>query len=239
MTTKTIKTQRLNYVAIIPARGGSKGIKDKNLQMVGGVSLVARAIVEAQKVKQIQKIIVSTDSQKIADEAIKYGASVHFRSEKTASDTAKTIDVINEMLDFLPILESVCVLLQPTSPLRNACHIIASINAFEQNNAQGSVVTVTPSEHHPYKMMVLNEVGGFDPVRELADLQMPRQALPKAYRVNGAVYVKKIADLVSEQTFFGNPQAVIEMDTQSSIDIDTLADLQLANALIKNLDKEN
>ncbi|WP_019520671.1 acylneuraminate cytidylyltransferase family protein [Faucicola boevrei] len=223
-----------NYVAIIPARGGSKGIKDKNLQTVGGVSLVARAIIQAQKVSQISQIIVSTDSQKIADEAIKYGAKVHFRSEQTASDTTKTIDVIAEMAQDLQLSHEICVLLQPTSPLRTSEHILQTIDLFEKNNNQGSAITITPSEHHPYKMVVLNEMGEFAPVRELADLEMPRQALPKAYRINGAVYVKKMADLVNEQSFFGNPQAFVEMDERSSIDIDTLADLQLANEYVKD-----
>lgn len=224
----------LAYIAVIPARGGSKGIKDKNLQAVGGVSLVARAIIEAQKVAKIRQIIVSTDNQKIADEAVKYGASVHFRSEKTASDTAKTIEVIDEMVQNLQLDDAVCVLLQPTSPLRMSEHISQTIDAFESNHHQGASITVTPSEHHPYKMVVLDETGEYQAVRALADLEMPRQALPQAFRVNGAVYVKRFSDLVVEQSFFGKPQAFIQMDEKSSIDIDNLSDLVLANQYFEN-----
>lgn len=219
----------LTYIAVVPARGGSKGIKDKNLQTVGGVSLVARAIIEAQKVAKICQIIVSTDNQKIADEAVKYGAKVHFRSEKTASDTAKTIEVIAEMVQDLRLNNEICVLLQPTSPLRMSEHISQTIDFFEKNNHQGSAITVTSSEHHPYKMVVMGDDGEYQSVRDWADLEMPRQSLPKAFRINGAVYVRRFADLVAQQSFFGKPQAFVQMDEKSSIDIDNLSDLVLAN----------
>ncbi|AWY19182.1 acylneuraminate cytidylyltransferase family protein [Moraxella bovis] len=224
----------LAYIAVVPARGGSKGIQDKNLQMVGGVSLVARAIVEAQKVAKIRQIIVSTDSQTIADEAVKYGATVHFRSETTASDTAKTIEVIEEMVQDLHLDDAICVLLQPTSPLRLSEHILQTIDLFEKNNQQGSAITVTPSEHHPYKMVVLDETGDYQAVRDWTDLEMPRQALPKAFCINGAVYVKRFTDLVAEQSFFGKPQAFVQMDEKSSIDIDNVSDLVLANQYFEN-----
>lgn len=225
----------LDYIAVIPARGGSKGIKDKNLQSVGGVSLVARAIIEAQKTNKISQIIVSTDSQKIADEAKKYGVNVHFRSEKTASDTAKTIEVIDELVQDMGLQDDVCVLLQPTSPLRMSEHINQTIDFFEKNHHQGSSITVTPSEHHPFKMVVMGDDGEYQAVRALADLEMPRQALPEAFRVNGAVYVKRFADLVAEQSFFGKPQAFVPMNEQSSIDIDNLSDLALANQYFEQL----
>lgn len=223
------------YIAVIPARGGSKGIKDKNLQLVGGVSLVARAIIEAKKVDKISQIIVSTDSQKIADEAAKYGANVHFRSEKTASDTAKTIEVIEELVQDMSLQDDVCVLLQPTSPLRMSEHILQTIELFEKNNHQGSSITVTPSEHHPFKMIIMGDDGKYQAVRALADLEMPRQALPEAFRINGAVYVKRFTDLVVEQSFFGKPQAFVQMDEKSSIDIDNIADLVLANQYFEQI----
>ncbi len=220
---------KLTYIAVIPARGGSKGIKDKNLQTVGGISLVARAIVEAKKITKIDKIIVSTDSQKIAEEAIKYGANVHQRSEKTANDAAKTIEVIDEMVQDLQLDDSVCILLQPTSPLRKSDHILQTIDMFEKNGCKGSAITVTPSEHHPYKMIVMNEDGSYQNVRHQTDLELPRQALPLAFRINGAVYIKRFSDLIAEQSFFGEPQAFLSMDEESSIDIDNLSDLILAN----------
>lgn len=226
---------KLTYIAVIPARGGSKGIKDKNLQLVGGLSLVARAILEARKVTKISQIIVSTDSQTIADEAIKYEASVHFRSEKTASDTAKTIEVIDEMVQDLQLNDEVCVLLQPTSPLRMSEHISQTIDLFEKNYCQGSSITVTPSEHHPYKMVVMDENSEYQSVREWVDLEMPRQALPEAFRINGAVYVRRFADLVTQRSFFGKPQAFLPMDEKASIDIDNLSDLVLANQYFLHL----
>lgn len=217
------------YIALIPARGGSKGIKNKNLQTVGGVSLVARAIIAAKKIDKISKIIVSTDSQEIAYEAVKYGAEVHHRSQKTASDTAKTIEVIDELVQDLSLNNAACVLLQPTSPLRDSDHILQTIEMFEKNGCKGSAVSVTPSEHHPYKMVVMNDDGSYQGVRYWSDLESPRQALPQAFRINGAVYVKHFSDLLTDRSFFSEPQAFLVMDEKSSIDIDNLTDLVLAN----------
>lgn len=87
----------MEYIAIIPARGGSKGIKDKNLQLVDGVSLLARAINSAKNIESISRVIVSTDSESIIEEAIAYDAEVHKRRELTSSDSAKTIEVLKDI----------------------------------------------------------------------------------------------------------------------------------------------
>lgn len=221
------------YVAIIPARGGSKGVKDKNLQLVGGISLVGRAILSAQKAG-IEKIIVSTDSEKIAQEAQKYQATVHRRSEVTASDTAKTIEVVSELYHDLSLSsEDICVLLQPTSPLRDERDIICAIEKFESQNIQGSVVSVVEVEHHPYKMLLETD-GKIIPLKDRTSLEMPRQALPKALRVNGAVYVITFKALLGDGSFFAEPVACVEMNANHSVDIDTYDDLVVANHLIEN-----
>lgn len=221
------------YVAVIPARGGSKGVKDKNLQPVGGVSLVGRAILSAQKAN-IDKIIVSTDSDNIAQEAERYGALVHRRSALTASDTAKTIDAVAELYRDMGLSDGdICVLLQPTSPLRDDDDIVRTIQKFESQNAQGSVISVVESEHHPYKML-LESNGQIAPLKDKASLEMPRQALPKALRVNGAVYVIGFASLLDNNSFFAEPVACIEMIATHSVDIDTYDDLAVANRLVGN-----
>lgn len=219
------------YVAVIPARGGSKGIKDKNLQPVGGVSLVARAILSAQAAK-IEKIIVSTDSEKIAQEAKRYGALVHYRSQETASDTAKTIDAVAELYkDMRLSVEDTCVLLQPTSPLREAKDVLDALTEFESQGRIGSVVSTVESEHHPYKMLLQTD-DGIEPLHSKESLEFPRQSLPKALRVNGAVYVISFQDLLNQWSFFVEPISCTQMSVERSIDIDHSSDLQLANRLV-------
>ncbi len=219
------------YVAVIPARGGSKGIKNKNLQTVGGISLVGRAILSAKQAG-IKKIIVSTDSSAIAEEALHYGVLVHQRSELTASDTAKTIDAVAELYNDMQLdINDICVLLQPTSPLRDARDIQEAVEIFEKRNMQGSVVSTVESEHHPYKLLIQAKDGGVQPLHSKAALEMPRQALPKALRVNGAVYIISFANLISEWTFFAEPITCTEMSEAHSIDIDCVSDLELANRL--------
>ena len=221
----------MSYVAVIPARGGSKGIKGKNLQLVGEHSLVARAILAAQKIADIKRIIVSTDDDDIAKEAEKYQAEVHKRSQETSNDSAKTIDAVAELVQDLRLNSEVCVLLQPTSPLRTSEDIQLAIDAYKSNN-KGSCVTVTASEHHPFKMIVKND-DGYQPVTHLSDLEQPRQQLPQAFRINGAVYVISFKELLDNMSFFVQPQGFVEMNEYKSIDIDTHADLQRANELIK------
>lgn len=228
----------MSYIAIIPARGGSKGIKNKNLQQVGDHSLVARAILTARNVPCIQRVIVSTDSEDIIKESIKYGAEIHKRQAVTASDTAKTIDVIKEVSLALGLYEHVCVLLQPTSPLREVYHIQECIEVFEKSNSTGSVVTATSCEHHPYKMVVQVADNEFVPIRQLEDLESPRQALPKALRINGAVYVVPFKTLFQKESFFCQPQHFVEMEETESIDIDSYADLARANLIIKEKNYE-
>ncbi len=223
----------MSYIAIIPARSGSKGIKDKNLKLVGNHSLVARAVLSAQKIDKIDCVIVSTDSDRIADEAKKYGAKVHRRSKNSATDGAKTIEVIKEIYKDYQFTNEICILLQPTSPLRTSNDIVNSILQYEENKQQGSVVTVTECEHHPYKSLIITNNGTYKPIRSFEDLEQPRQNLNKAFRVNGAVYVASFKDILKNDSFFVYPQSFLEMSLSSSIDIDDYSDLERANILVK------
>ena len=219
------------YIAIIPARGGSKGIKNKNLQLVGGLSLLARAITSAQKIANISRVIVSTDSESIAEEAIKYAAEVHRRRDLTSSDSAKTIDVIKDIYCDMGLSDEICVLLQPTSPLRQVSDIQACINGYEGESLVSSVVSVTLCEHHPYKIIVQDDEGQMVPIRQISDLEAPRQELPKALRVNGAIYISSFKDLIERNSFFCHPTRFFEMGEDESIDIDNYRDLERANLI--------
>lgn len=223
----------MEYIAIIPARGGSKGIKDKNLQLVGGLSLLARAITSAQKIASISRVIVSTDSESIAEEAIKYAAEVHRRRDLTSSDSAKTIDVIKDIYCDMMLSDEVCILLQPTSPLRKISDIQSCINEYNGDYPVSSVVSATLCDHHPYKVVVQDDTGEMIPIRQISDLEAPRQKLPKALRVNGAIYISSFKNLIEYNSFFCHPTRFFEMGEDESIDIDSYTDLNRANLIIK------
>lgn len=222
----------MTYIAIIPARGGSKGIKDKNLQLVDGLSLLGRAINVAKDTGVISRVIVSTDSESIMEEAIKYNAEVHRRRNLTSSDSAKTIDVIKDIYIDMGLSNEICILLQPTSPLRSTNDVQTCIDEYE-NNPVKSVVSVTLCEHHPYKVIVQDNEGQMVPIRQMSDLEAPRQELPKALRVNGAIYISSFKNLIEHNSFFCHPTRFFEMGEDESIDIDNYRDLERANSITK------
>lgn len=221
-------------IAIILARQNSKGIKLKNLQTVGGVSLLGRAIVAAQQSGLFDQIVVSTDGALIAEEAMKYeGIALIQRPDELASDTATSISGVLHVLQSLNITQGTACLLQPTSPLRTAQHIIEAHQMFVQQGKQGSVISGCLNEHHPYKSLIFQD-GQWQAVRQWADLESSRQQLPAAYRPNGAIYFNAIADLIAQQRFFNAPISLYEMAATASIDIDDLSDLARANQLLES-----
>ena len=223
----------MTYIAVIPARGGSKGIKDKNLQLVDGTSLLARAIKSAKSIPSISRVIVSTDSKNIIKEALLHDAEIHERRRLTSSDSAKTIEVLKDIYCEMQLSNEICILLQPTSPLREVENIEACIDEYESDISVNSVVSVTECEHHPYKVVVQDVDGQMVPIRDISDLEAPRQLLPKALRINGAVYIVSFKNLIKSESFFCQPVRFVAMDEEESIDIDSHADLDRANSIIK------
>lgn len=216
------------YLVIIPARGGSKGIPKKNIQDLGGLPLIAHTIEAAKKIFNPKNIIVSTDSNKIAAIAKQFGATVpYLRPKEISQDNSSSIDLINDLLEKFSDFENL-VLLQPTSPLRQSHHIVEAIDVFE-DTLSNSLISVKEINFNPnYFFRHNNSYLSIDKTIKHSS----RQDSEKRVYPNGAIYITSKKSLLKHQSFFSKKTAFYVMDKISSIDIDDLDDLKLANCLI-------
>jgi CMP-N,N'-diacetyllegionaminic acid synthase len=211
-------------LAIIPARGGSKGLPRKNIRMVGGRPLIAWTIEAAKDSRYIDRMILSSDDEEIMLMAEKYGCEVPFRrSPELATDECGTMDVVIDALQRCPGYDWI-VLLQPTSPLRTTADIDGAILKCVTHQAR-ACVSVCQVEQNPYQMFFL-ENAHLRPVME-GPSATRRQDLPPVYLLNGAVYVAKIANLMQNRSFVPPGVVAYEMPSSRSLDIDTKHDLYL------------
>lgn len=227
---------KLNRIlSLIPARGGSKGIKNKNIIDLEGRPLIAYSIAASLASKYIDKTVVSTDSMEIAKIAKEYGASVPFmRPEKLASDCAKTIEAVIHAINMLEAEGEkfdILILLQPTQPLRTADDIDAAIELFFEKG-EFSLVSVSLVEDHPLLIRTVNEDGNLLPLLdEISTCR--RQDMKSYYKVNGCIYINRINEL-SEETSFNDNQIAFIMEANHSVDIDEMKDIYLAEFYLKN-----
>lgn len=216
-------------LGLVPARAGSQGLPGKNLAEVGGRSLVGRAV-DAGRNAGVDRIVVTTDGDGIAAHAAALGCDVVRRPPELATGTSRTIDAVLHALTALDADDqTLVVLLQPTSPLRTADDVAATIRRWEEGDVR-TALTVCPVEHHPLKTLLLDATGAVRPVGGWADLESPRQALPTAVRINGAVYVSSAGALRTAGRVVIEPLGVVTMPVDRSLDIDTAADLGAARA---------
>ncbi|WP_053218581.1 acylneuraminate cytidylyltransferase family protein [Virgibacillus senegalensis] len=215
------------FLAVIPARGGSKGIPRKNLTFVNRKPLIQYTIEEALTSEAIDDVIVSTDDQDIADVSIKLGASVPFlRPPELAGDHSKTIDavmhVINEQRNRYKEYSYV-VILQPTQPLRKSWHIDeAALKIIE--NGQNGLVSISKVVEHPVLMRTISSEGRLKNVLNI-NSTLRRQDFPDVYKVNGAIYINKISSL-SNQTSLNDNEIGYIMDEKYDLDIDKQSDIE-------------
>lgn len=228
-------------VAVVPAREGSKRLPDKNILDFDGKPLIAHTIEAACESSQVSKVIVSTDSKKIADIAKTYGADVPFlRPSELASDTASFDDMLLHALEALNArdLYDIVIVLQPTSPLRTTKDIDNAICMINERQAEG-VVSVCECEHHPKWSGVLPPDSNMANFIDSEYLKRS-QDLAKYYRLNGAVYCFNV-EYVMRNGGVRYTEGVIayEMGKAASIDIDEQFDFDLALLIKKHLSSVN
>jgi len=227
-------------LGIIPARAGSKGILNKNLCLIEGKSLVARAIESAEISPLINRLIVSTDSPAIAQEAKKLGCEVPFmRPNALADGHASSHSVVLHALEVLEEEErkrfDFVVLLQPTTPFRRPEWIDACIERALLGDVD-SVATITNvGGNHPHRMYRLDNLSGtIIPFAEhVKDPMAPRQSLPSVYIRSGDVYVSSRECIISQKSLLGKRTAGIEIDSAITINIDTQLDLEMARMMAR------
>lgn len=218
----------MRVVAIIPARGGSKGIPKKNVKLLGGKPLIQYPIEAAKQCKSIDKIIVSTEDREIADEAKKAGAGIIERPVKLAGDGVPTLPVLIhavqqlEKKDYKPDL---IVLLYATAPFVKADYMGDGIKKISEG--YDSVISVCEDTRN-YKLWKRSGKS----YKPLFKKRVNRQKAEKSYRENGAFYIMTYDTLMKKKSITGKKTALIIMKTEESVDIDTPLDFVIAEALI-------
>ena len=216
----------MKVLAIIPARGGSKGIPRKNIIQFSGKPLIQWSIDAALNSSVITDIAVSSDDDEIL-ELVKKNVQIKTikRPKELAQDNSRTEPVLVHALENIKDVKyDYLVLLQPTSPLRKASDIDEAFNKLIAINAN-SLISVCSIEHHPFKSFKISENGFLQGIINNDYPFMPRQELPKTVRANGAIYIIKVEDFLQDKSLLTNKTTFFEMSMESSLDIDTKEDL--------------
>ena len=222
-------------LAVIPARSGSKGLKDKNIKPLHGKPLMAYTIEAALASDIFDEVYVSTDSEEYAGIAIQYGASVPFlRTKVNAEDTSSSWDVIKEALiryQQMGRIFNMAALLQPTTPLRNSHDMKQAFELYKDKKAN-AVISVCEVDHSPLWTNTLPPDLSLNQFIKKDILELPRQELKTYYRINGGIYMIDVAYFMEQgvrELYSKNSYAYI-MDRKSSVDIDTEDDFLVAEA---------
>ncbi|KOY82378.1 acylneuraminate cytidylyltransferase family protein [Lysinibacillus sp. FSL H8-0500] len=219
-----------NILAIIPARGGSKGLPRKNVKELAGKPLIAWTIEAAKQSKYISRVILSSEDPEIIEVAQQYSCDVPFiRPIELAQDDTSTIDVIIHAIEQCKDFDYI-VLLQPTSPLRTTEDIDDCIQKLIENKAD-FCVSVTETTKSPYWMYTM-ENDKMSPLLQQEQLITRRQELPIVYALNGAVYVAKTDALLAEKSFLTEHTIGYTMPQEKSFDIDTSIDFKICECLL-------
>lgn len=224
-------------LAIIPARGDSKGLVGKNIKELYGKPLIAWTIQQVKKSRYVDRCIISSDSKAIIEVAQRQGGDAPFvRPKKFATDTAQMIDYVLHAIEWFRANKEpydIVVVLQPTSPLRAPEHIDQAVELLFTKKAK-SIVSVCETDHPPLWSNTLPKNRCMAGFLKPAILNKPRQSLPIFYRLNGALYVSYTDYLIKKKTFFTVKTFAYIMPLEASIDIDTGLDFKIAEALMRS-----
>jgi CMP-N-acetylneuraminic acid synthetase len=226
-------------LAVIPARGGSKGIANKNIVDVGGSPLIKYTIDAALESSLLTHCVVSTDSDEIANVAKSYGALVPFKRPKNLSgDKALSLPVMQHALKFMEAKQGyqydLVIMLQPTTPFRISKDIENAINILIDTNSDSVISVVEVGGHHPLRMKRVIDGRLVNYIDQGHEDMRPRQELPLAYIRNGAIYATRRDVLLRDNTFIGSDSRAYIMPLERSVNIDTHADLLLAKSYFNN-----
>ena len=216
----------MKVIALIPARGGSKGLPGKNIYPLAGKPLISYSIAAGKNAEGVNEVWVSTDDKEIREVSLKEGSQVCMRPAELADDLSTSAQAIVHFIEANKLqADDVIVFLQPTSPLRGAEDVDQALTEFLKGDTKLLLSVIEP-EHTPLKAFVLNEtghlVGAFSPQAPF----MPRQQLPKAYMPNGAVYIFRVGIFMENKDFPKEKITPWPMSPEKSIDIDTIHDIE-------------
>lgn len=224
-----------SILAIIPARGGSKGVSQKNIRIVAGKPLIAWTIEEARKSHFIDRIILSSEDPEIMEMARTWGCEVPFiRPAELARDDTPGVAPVLHAIGALQERYDYVVMLQPTSPLREVGDIDGCIKTCLESAAPACVSVTEPCKS-PFWMYTVDGDGKMKPFVETAEKYTRRQDLPEVYALDGAVYVAECSWLEINRTFVTSDTRAYRMPRERSVDIDTELDMICAESLLLNL----
>jgi CMP-N-acetylneuraminic acid synthetase len=225
-------------LAIIPARAGSKGVKNKNIKSLNGKPLILYTIEEAKKSDQIDKIVVSTDSTEIADLSKIHGVEVPFiRPKKLSTDSSLTYDVVKHCIEYYKSNGEhfdIILLLQPTTPFRTVETINKSVKILKNKSVYTSVVSVVDVEgNHPFRMKEIKDNFLINYIDQGFENMNPRNELPKVYIRSGAIYAILTKNFYEEQSLVSNLCSPIILDKIETINIDSPLDFEFCEFILK------
>ncbi len=222
----------------ICARGGSKGVKNKNIKLLYGKPLIAYTIEQARESGLFEHIVISTDSDLIANVAQEYGADVFFkRSQEMASDTAGKLEVIKDAFvrseEHYQTTFDYLIDLDATAPLRSVQDIINAYGQFLKDD-NDNLITAMPSRRSPYFNLVeVDHTGKVALSKKLSSGIVRRQDAPKSYDMNASIYVWKRDAILHEKSLFLGKTGLYVMPEERSIDIDTELDFEFVEFLMR------
>ncbi|NQU86706.1 MAG: acylneuraminate cytidylyltransferase family protein [Mariniphaga sp.] len=234
----------MEILAIVPARGKSKGLPGKNIMLLNGHPLISYSILAGQRTKSINRIIVSTDSKEIAEIAKKYNAEIPFmRPRNLAQDVSTDFEVFHYTIKRLKEQENYMpdyvIHLRPTSPIRFISDIEKCIKLIVNNPHADSLRIVTPAQNNPYKMWLLNEEKTFlTPLLKIKGIKEPfnepRQKLPEVYWQIGTLDIIKTSVIIEQKSMSGKNIIPYIIDNKFAIDIDKMHDFDEAKRILRN-----